>query len=92
MSNAVLVSPRFFAKKRDGVAASCAFLASAWQRKLGRSAAAPFPTRTAALDSRGGPDKGGFFTPPQAKKRQAFACLSFWCARRDLNPHVRKGH
>ena len=40
----------------------------------------------------GAPIKGGFFTPPQAKKRQAFACLSFWCARRDLNPHVRKGH
>ena len=26
------------------------------------------------------------------RKTRQMSCLSFWCARRDLNPHVRNGH
>ena len=46
-----------------------------------------------AVFSAGAPAKDGFFTPPRAKKeRHPLDVFLFWCARRDLNPHVRKGH
>ena len=28
----------------------------------------------------------------QKERDMQCVSLSFWCARRDLNPHVRKGH
>ena len=42
----------------------------------------------------GAPGRGRVLRRPQTQKNTdiQFGCLYFWCARRDLNPHVRIAH
>ena len=81
--------------RRDGVAASFISLASAQVPRLTYSAAAPFPNETAALGFAGDSGEGRVLRHPlPTKKKNGILtdAVSFWCARRDLNPHVRIAH
>ena len=72
----------FFFGARGGtfVGASFVSLASAWRRKLPRSAAPPLPTANAALLCGGDPEEGVFFTRPRKPKRNSHlsVTVSFW--------------
>ena len=76
-----------------GVVTKSAWLRFRLWRKLRQLPCSSFSHRKRCAGLRWEPGQSGSFASPRnQKKRQPFGCLFFWCARRDLNPHVRNGH